>query len=179
MEVNFNVQHLKLSAMKRISGIMILLLLFINAFSQNSIDRLFERYSGNDGFVSVTFSGNILNLFSSGDDKRDGHWPENITEVRILAQDDKDVNTVNFYNLAKKELDTRNYEEYMSVKESDQDIKMYVRANGKTIHEFLLIGGGEDNFVIQIKGNITFKEAEDFSADVRKNHKHDLYSDPN
>jgi hypothetical protein len=165
--------------MKRISGIMILFLPAISAFSQNSIDRIFERYSGNEGFVSVTFSGNILNLFSSEDDKKNDHWPENVTEVRILAQDDDDLNTANFYDLAKKELDTRDYEEYMSVKESDQDIKMYVRANGKVIHEFLLIGGGEDNFIIQIKGNITFKEAEDFSADVRKDHRHDLFSDLN
>lgn len=158
---------------------MILFLLAINVFSQNSIDRLFERYSGNDGFVSVSFSGNILNLISSEDDKKNDHWPKNVTEVRILAQDDKDLNTENFYDLAKKELDTRDYEEYLSVKESDQDIKMYVRAKGKVIHEFLLIGGGEDNFIIQIKGNITFKEAEDFSADVRKDHRHDLFSDLN
>ena len=165
--------------MKRISGIIIMFLLAINAFSQNSIDRLFERYSGNEGFVSVTFSGNILNLFQSEDDNRDDHWPKNVTEVRILAQDDKDLKISNFYDLAKKELETRDYEEYMSVKESDQDILMFVRATGKVIHEFLLIGGGEDNFIIQIKGNITFKEAEDFSADVRKDHKHDLFSDLN
>jgi hypothetical protein len=67
----------------------------------------------------------------------------------------------------------------MSVRESDQDIKMYVRAKGRVINEFLLIGGGEDNFIIQIKGNITFGEAEDFSAEVRKNHRNDLFSSIN
>jgi len=165
--------------MKRISGIMILLLFVLNASGQKSVDRLFERYSGNDGFVSVTFSGNILNLLSSEDDDRDSHWPKNVTEVRILAQDDEEMKVENFFDLAKHELETKDYEEYLSVKESDQDIKMYVKASGKVINEFLLIGGGKDNFIIQIKGKITFKEAEDFSADVRKNHRHDLFSDLN
>lgn len=159
--------------MKRISVIMILTLLALNAFSQKSVDRLFERYSGNDGFVSVTFSGNILSLFRSEDDDRDDHLPKNVTELRILAQDDEQMNVENFYDLARKELDTREYEEFMSVKESDQDIRMYVKSEGKVIHEILLIGGGEDNFIIQLKGSITLKEAEDFSADVRKDHRND------
>jgi hypothetical protein len=165
--------------MKRISGIMILLLFVLNVSGQKSVDSLFERYSGNDGFVSVSFSGDILNFFRSEDDCRDKHWPKNVTEVHILAQDDKGMKVENFFDLAKKELDTREYDEYMSVRESDQDIKMYVRAKGRVINEFLLIGGGEDNFIIQIKGNITFGEAEDFSAEVRKNHRNDLFSSIN
>ena len=67
----------------------------------------------------------------------------------------------------------------MSVKESHQDIRMYVRAEGRVIHEILLIGGGEDNFIIQLKGKITLREAEDFSADVKKDHGEDLFSDLN
>ena len=165
--------------MKRISVITILSLFALNAFSQKSVDRLFERYSGNDGFVSVTFSGNILSLFRSEDNDRDDHWPKNVTELRILAQEDDHIYAGNFYDLAKKELDTRNYDEFMSVMESHQDIRMYVRAEGRVIHEILLIGGGEDNFIIQLKGKITLREAEDFSADVKKNHGEDLFSDLN
>ena len=44
------------------------------------------------------------------------------------------------------------YEEFMRVKESDQDLRMLVRTEGKRFKEFLLIAGGEDNAVIQIKG---------------------------
>jgi hypothetical protein len=34
----------------------------------------------------------------------------------------------------------------------------------------LLIAGGEDNALIQIKGNMTYEEAKKFSSDARKNH---------
>jgi hypothetical protein len=162
--------------MKRTSGILVLFLLALSVSAQKSIDKLFDQYSDNEGFVSVTFKGNILNMFSDESDKNDNHWPKKVTEIRILAQDDDHMNAVNFYDLAKKELDTRNYEEYMSVKKSDQDVKMYVKADGKVISEFLLIGGGEDNFIIQIKGNITYEEAEEMSSDIRNGHNHKMFS---
>jgi len=42
--------------------------------------------------------------------------------------------------------------------------------------EFLLIGGGEDNVLIQIKGNMSMDEAKKFSGDVKKNHGADILS---
>jgi len=167
---------LKLSAMKRISGIFVLFLLALTVSAQKSIDRIFDQYSDNEGFVSVTFKGNILNMFKDDNDENDNHWPKKVTEIRILAQDDDHMSVVNFYDLAKKELDTKEYEEYMSVKKSDQDMKMYVKADGKVIREFLLIGGGEDNFIIQIKGSITFDEAEELSSDIKTSHNHKMFS---
>jgi len=67
----------------------------------------------------------------------------------------------------------------MRIKESDQDLRMLVRAQGKTFKEFLLVGGGEDNLLIQIKGEMTFKEAEKFSADAKKNHGLNIIADHN
>jgi hypothetical protein len=42
--------------------------------------------------------------------------------------------------------------------------------------EFLLIGGGEDNVLIQIRGNMSMDEAKKFSGDVKKNHGTDILS---
>jgi hypothetical protein len=36
--------------------------------------------------------------------------------------------------------------------------------------EFLLIVGGKDNALIQIKGNMTFKEAKEFADGAKKDH---------
>ena len=71
----------------------------------------------------------------------------------------------------KRDRDLRNYEEFMSVRQKDQDIKMLVRMDGRVIREFLLIGGGEDNFIMQVKGRITVDEAEEFSREARKDHR--------
>jgi Domain of unknown function (DUF4252) len=166
--------------MKRILGILVLLALMGISYGQRSIDRLFERYANNDGFVSLTISGNLLNLLKSDENEwDDNHWPDKITEIRILVQEDKDSYTENFFEQAKRDLDSQVYEEFMTVKKPHQDLKMLVRMDGDMIKEFLLIGGGEDNFIIQAKGRITVKEAEDFSREAKKEQGRNMFSDLN
>ena len=137
---------------------------------QKSIDALFERYAGRDGFTTVTINGNLLKLASLFGDDKENTVPENITEIRILTQDDKNLKVENFYNLVIKDISLDNYEEFMRVKDSDQDLRMLVRSEGNKFKEFLLIAGGEDNALIQIKGNMTFEEAKKFSSDIKKDH---------
>jgi hypothetical protein len=166
--------------MKRFFGILLVSALMGIAYGQKSIDRLFERYANNDGFVTFTISGNLLNLLKSDESEwHNNHWPDKITEIRILVQEDKDRSVENFFDLAKRDLDSRDYEEFMTVKKTDQDLKMLVRMDGDIIREFLLIGGGEDNFIIQAKGRVTIKEAEDFCCEAKKDHGRNMFSDLN
>jgi hypothetical protein len=48
---------------------------------------------------------------------------------------------------------------------------MLVRSEGNKFKEFLLIAGGENNALIQIKGNMTYAEAKRFAKDAEKDHK--------
>ncbi len=142
-------------------------------YGQKSIDALFERYAGKDGFVTVTINGNLLKLVTcldDDDDEEENSLPVNITEIRILAQDDENLKVENFYDMVINDINLDRYEEFMRVKKSDQDLRMLVRSEGNKFREFLLIAGGEDNVLIQIKGNMTYKEAKKFSDDVKKNH---------
>jgi hypothetical protein len=123
-------------------------------YGQKSIDALFDRYAGRDGFVTVT-----------------------INEIRILAQEDENLKVENFYDMVIKDINLDLYEEFMRVKGSEQDLRMLVRSEGKKFKEFLLIAGGEDNALIQIKGNMTYDEAKKFSSDAKKNHGMNLIAD--
>ena len=157
--------------MKRIFGILFLSALMSVVNGQRSIDRLFEKYADSKGFVTFTISGNLLNFLKSDKDEwNKNRWPDKITEIRILVQEDDNNGIENFYDLTRRDLNARDYEEFMAVKESDQDLKMLVRIDGDIIKEFLLIGGGKDNFIIQAKGRITIKEAEDFCCEAKKEH---------
>jgi len=51
---------------------------------------------------------------------------------------------------------------------------MLVRTQGRSFKEFLVVAGGEDNVLIQVKGNMTFREAERFSEKIRKDNGTDL-----
>ncbi|MBG0860882.1 MAG: DUF4252 domain-containing protein [Bacteroidales bacterium] len=157
--------------MKKLLSIALLLTLFTATYAQKSIDALFSRYSGKDGFVTLTLSGNLLKLACQLDnDNEKNALPAEITEIRILAQEDEGLDVENFLDLVSRETSLKDYEEFMSVKESHQDIKMLVRTEGDRFKEFLLIGGGDDNFVIQIKGDMTYKEARKLSSDIKKDH---------
>jgi hypothetical protein len=157
--------------MKKLSLLIVLMITATMAFGQKSIDDLFDRYAGKDGFTTVTVNGGLLKLARLLGDKDDENsFPLHITEIRVLAQEDKTMNVGNFYNQVIDDINLRNYEEFMRVKNSNQNLRMLVRSEGNRFKEFLLIAGGEDNALIQIKGNMTYEEAKKFSDDARKDH---------
>jgi hypothetical protein len=151
-------------------------------FGQKSIDALFDKYAGKDGFTTVTINGNLLK-FARCLDKDAGHdnssFPAGVTEIRILSQEDTTMNVENFYKMAIKDIDLNLYEEFMRVKNSEQDLRMLVRTEGNKFKEFLMIAGGEDNAIIQIKGNLTIDDAKKISEDARKNHHFDIVANQN
>ena len=157
--------------MKRLLVFIALMITSTLIYSQKAIDDLFEKYAGKDGFTTVTINGNLLKLAHCLDDNNDENsLPVNITEIRILAQDNDSVKVENFYNLVIKDIDLKYYDEFMRVKSYDQDLRMLVRSEGNKFKEFLLIAGGTDNALIQVKGNMTYAEAKKFSKDAEKNH---------
>jgi hypothetical protein len=168
MNVVFN---LKPNTMKNLFLFIFLSIAGTIVYGQKSIDTLFERYTGRDGFVTITINGNLLKLFACHDAKvEDNSIPASIAEIRIIAQEGEHLKVDNFYDMVIKDVNIDSYEEFMRVKESDQDVRMLVRTDCKKFKEFLLIAGGKDNALIQIKGNMTFTEARKFSDDAKKNH---------
>ena len=140
------------------------------AYSQKSIDDLFDKYAGKDGFTTVTINGNLLKMAHLFDNKEDDEIPANITGIRILAQEDEGMKVDNFYDMVIKDIDIKNYDEFMRVKDSDQDLRILVRSEGNRFREFLLIAGGKDNALIQIKGDMSYDEVKKLSEDAGKDH---------
>jgi hypothetical protein len=161
--------------MKRLLLLIVLTITATVLYGQKSIDDLFDKYAGKDGFTTVTINGSILRLARClGDDNDESSLPVHISEIRILTQEDENMKVDNFYTSVIDGIDLKNYDEFMRVKKSDEDVRMLVRSDGDRFREFLLIAGGNDNAVIQIKGNMTYAEAKKFSKDVEKNNGRDI-----
>jgi len=157
--------------MKKLLLFTALTLAFNVLSAQKSIDSLFDKYAGKDGFTTVTINGSLCKLAAGlSDDDEDNQMPANITEIRILTQEDDNLNVDNFYDMVIRDIDLKSYDEFMRVKESDQDLRILVRTEGNKFREFLLIAGGKDNALIQIKGNLTLEEAKKLSDNVKKDH---------
>jgi len=157
--------------MKKLFVIFALLITGTIVYGQRSIDELFDKYAGKDGFTTVTINGGLLKLAHLfGDDDDDFSMPSHVTEIRILTQEDKSMSVDNFYKMVINDIDLNKYDEFMRVKSTDQDLRMLVRSEGNVFKEFLMIAGGEDNALIQIRGNLTYEDAKKISEDAKKDH---------
>jgi hypothetical protein len=175
---------IKTYAMKKLFTLAIVICFVSGLYGQKSIDELFSKYSGQDGFTTVTISGNLLELLRcrDHDNDDDDFFPEKITEIRILAQNNEDheyQNIDNFYNAVMKDINLKDFDEFMRVKGSNNDMRMLVRSEGRRFKEFLLISGGESNAVIQVKGDLSYADARKMSDNIKKKHSVEIYSDIN
>ena len=76
-----------------------------------------------------------------------------------------------------KDIDLKTYEEFMRVKEKNQDMRILVKADGKRFSELLLIAGGDNNAVIQIKGDISLEDAKKLSENAGKSKGMDIFAE--
>ena len=134
-------------------------MLTLFTMGQNSaVDKVFDKYSGKDGYTTVyisSFMFNMLNSLESDDPEFDEFKKATagIKSIKILTQDGG--NSEAFGAELLEMLPRSEYQEMMVVKDQDEDVLFLAREEGGKITEFLLIvsGGGEDA-LIAIQGDI-------------------------
>lgn len=159
----------KINIMKRISIILALLIFPFLTNAQDFIDQLIEKYQGKRGFTTVVVNKNLFDIAVAMDDDEDLlKMKDMIDNIRIIAMEDyTNSENINFYKEIIAQVDTKSYQELMTVKEYDNDVVFYVKYVGKDIEELLLIAGGKDeNAVISIKGKIILKEMASLSKSI-------------
>lgn len=155
--------------MKRLILISVAVLLTFSAGAQSTIDKLFSKYQGRDGFTTITVNGNMLKFLANLDDEEDDdilQFADKFTSIRILAQDADGIEVESFYDSVIDEVNRGGYEEMVVINSSGEDMKILVKTDGKVFKEFLMIAGGSGNAIIQIKGNMTYKEIKKMSESV-------------
>jgi hypothetical protein len=151
--------------------ILALLLIMLSGMlhAQNTpVDKLFEKYSGKDGYTVINISSQMFGLFAamSGDDKGAQEAMKGISGIRILAEEKKSATTEFATDI--KNLQTKEYTEMMSIKEKKQDIKFLLRLNGKAVSELLMLIAGEENVLICIQGdNINLNTISNLSKTIK------------
>lgn len=159
--------------MNRIIVFLIFSMLVLSGKAQQSaVDRIFEKYSGKEGYTSVFISKYMFSMFSEvdPDNKEFTDLVNRLNSIRILAIDETTGSTgVNFYTEIMKELSVKEYKELMVIKEKDQDMKFLVRdINGRIVELLLIIGGSKDNALICIQGeNINLKNIAKLSSAMK------------
>ncbi|HOP03215.1 MAG TPA: DUF4252 domain-containing protein [Tenuifilaceae bacterium] len=156
--------------MKKICFTALFAIVCIYATAQTSpVDKLFDKYSGKEGYTSVYISKYMFSMFASidPDDKELQSIMNGLSSIKIIATDSPQVG-VNFYKEVINELPVSEYKELMVVKEKDQDIKFMVKDSKGVITELIMLVGGIDNALISIQGdNINLKTISNISKSMQ------------
>jgi len=145
--------------MKKLILTLSVVFLTVAGWAQNkAVDKLFEKYSGKDGFTSVVITKHMFSLFSNVETTADDEYMnmiKNLKNIKILSAPDPSISGINFYQEVMECLPENEYDELMVIKEGSQDIKFLVREEKDKIVELLmLIGGDAENVLISISGII-------------------------
>lgn len=144
--------------MKRTVLFFALAMVTIAASAQKDrLDEFFSRYSGAEGFTTVTINGDLFGLIAKFDDEDEdlNRLADKITSIRIIStESDIPHPGVNFYSELRNDIKRGGYEEMVTVKDSDDDVLILVKTQGERISELLLIASGKNQTVIQIKGSL-------------------------
>jgi len=165
--------------MKQIGLILLFATLISNvSFGQkDAIASFFSQYMEDDEFTSVFISPKLFKMVSKvAPDDMD---PEvrtlisNLEGLRILSTDTS--NGMKLYREAKSKIDTKGYEELMSVRDGpNEEVLFLVKEKGDIITELLMISGSSDDFtMISFIGDIDLavlsKLAKDLDIDGMEN----------
>ena len=135
------------------------------AFAQtDAISKFFNKYQSDESFSQVTVSSKMFSLFTnmeveSKEDQEILNAISKLKGLRILAKE----NARDGYQLYKEAMGlipTREYEELMSVRDKDKDMKFFIKETspGK-ISELLMVAGGSEEFmVLSLFGEIDLKQ---------------------
>ncbi|MEN8227637.1 MAG: DUF4252 domain-containing protein [Bacteroidota bacterium] len=137
----------------------VLIMFTLTAFSQQSaVDKVFDKYSGQEGYTTVYISSFMFNLLSNleSDDPEYNEFKKatsGISSIKILTQDGS--GSESFGKELLSMLPRSEYKEMMVVKDQEEEVLFLARENGGKITEFLLIvSGGGDDALIAIQGDI-------------------------
>jgi hypothetical protein len=131
--------------------------LSLQGFAQNdAIGKFFSQYENNDKFTVVSISPKMFKMVSKikwddmGNDLK--QTIEQITSLRILTTE---TNGAQYYKEAIQKLNVSEYEELMTVKDENSNVRFLAKEKNNIISELLMLVGGKDSFVLMsITGSI-------------------------
>lgn len=150
--------------MKRIMFIAALMTgMVVSGFAQDAIGKFFSKYSNDESFTQVTISSKMFSLFTnmdatSAEDKEVLSAISKLKGLRILRKEDE-RNARGLYKEAFGLIPMKEYEELMTVRDKDNDMKFLIKESGGKISELLMIMGGNKEFLIMsLFGEIDLKQ---------------------
>lgn len=118
----------------------------------DAINQFFETHRSDEDFTQINISPKMFEMFANMDtetemDDETMEMIKSLTGLKILTTE---KTPRKFYNEFLAKVETTSYEELMTIRDGDSDVKFLVKdeQGGNIVNELLLLVGGEDDFVL-------------------------------
>ena len=148
--------------MKNAIAVVALMAVLGTAQAQDAISKFFSKYENDESFSHVNISSKMFGLFTeleaeTEEDKEVLNAISKLKGLKILANENAD-NSRELYKEAFS-LIPKDYEELMTVRDKDRDMKFLIKENAGKISELLMVMGGDQEFmVLSLFGEIDLKQ---------------------
>ncbi len=136
---------------------------------EDAISKFFEKYNDREDFTHVSVTSRMFGLFTNMEveDQEDQEVLDAISKLKglkILAKEDTKKGK-SLYKEALSLIPSKEFDELMSVRDEDNDIKFLIKEKDGKINELLMIMGGEDDFfAMSLYGEIDLKQVSKISS---------------
>ncbi|MBL4709145.1 MAG: DUF4252 domain-containing protein [Flavobacteriales bacterium] len=149
---------------KILFSIFILSFPLLMAAQPSQVEKLFDQYSGKEGYTSVHITKYMFEMFAKvATEEEDNEFKEvtsQLTAIKILTLD-SETNAKrgqDFYKEINNSLSEPEYKDLMIVKDGGEEIKFMIKETKDIISELVMIIGGENEGVlISLMGDIDLK----------------------
>jgi hypothetical protein len=140
------------------------MMLSVAVQAQNDvIAKFFNKYDGDESFSKVSISGKMFSMMANIDGNTEEEKAmigaiSKIKGLKILKKDDA-RNSRELYKEALSMVPAGQFEELMTVRDKDKDMKFFTKESGGKISELVMVLGGNEEFlVMSLFGEIDLKE---------------------
>ena len=147
---------------KLMVGVIMMMSVMANAQS-DAIVKFFSKYQNDESFSQVNISGKMFSMMAN----LDGNTPEEKTMIsaiskikglKILKKDETRISR-ELYKEAMAMIPSGEFEELMTIRDKDKDMKFFTKESGGKISELVMVMGGNDEFLVMtLFGEIDLKE---------------------
>ena len=141
-------------------------------FGQQVVTKYMDKYEDDETFTKVSVSSKMFSLFSEMEGtEEDEQLFYDITSklkgMKVVASE-KVSDPRALYNGAISDVEKAGFEELMTVKDAEENVKISIREKGGVIEELILVAGGKEKFaMVSLFGEIDLKQISKLASLMR------------
>jgi hypothetical protein len=151
--------------MKKIIALLIMMAVGTGVYAQSeALSKFFAKYATDESFTTATISSKMFSLITNmeietPEDKELVDAISKLKGLKVLGKENTS-DARSLYKEAYALVATKDYEELMSVRDKDKDMKFFIReSSAGKINELIMVMGGTDDFMLlTLFGEIDLKQ---------------------